>query len=244
MNLHLLWQSEQAIAVEKPAGIPTQAAAGIESLETCLREQLDRQQAYLAFPHRLDRVVGGIVLVALTKKAARLLSGQFATRKTAKFYTAVVHGRYGGTSAVDAQRDEDQGIARWEDHLRKVPNRSMAEVCAPSTAQAKHAVPIVEAAEEFPTGNQTRLLLRPITGRMHQLRLQAALRGHPIVGDELYRHLLASRGDRSRDETTGDQTTADAASVRAGRILLHASRLDFHDPAGGRRLSVESAPPF
>ncbi len=242
MNLNLLWQSDQAIAVEKPAGIPTQAAAGIESLETRLREQLDRRQDYLAFPHRLDRVVGGIVLVALTKKAARLLSGQFATRKTAKFYTAQVHGRYRGSSEAVTGRSEDQGIARWEDHLRKVPDRSMAEACDPAAEQAKHAVTIVEAAEVlgdgFGGGNQTRLRLRPITGRMHQLRLQAALRGHPIVGDTLYRHLIPPPGD-----TAADCVDDDAQQI-ADRILLHASRLDFHDPATGRRLSVESEPPF
>ena len=70
-SIDVLWDGEISIVVQKPAGLPTQAPAGVESLESVLRLQLADRSDYIAFPHRLDRPVGGVILVALRKRAAR-----------------------------------------------------------------------------------------------------------------------------------------------------------------------------
>ncbi|QEF97163.1 Ribosomal large subunit pseudouridine synthase A [Stieleria maiorica] len=220
-DIKLLWESDLAVAVDKPAGLATQAPAGIDSLESRLQRQFDRRDSYLAFPHRLDRAVSGVILVALTKKAARLLSAQFASRKTRKQYLAVVEGR------IEVGRSSPQ---QWDDFVRKLEDQPRAEVCDESAPHAKPARTIVKTLALDTVADRSLLELSPITGRMHQLRVQTASRGHPIVGDEMY--------------GAAGSATGGAANPHTGRILLHAHGLEFHDPSNGRLVRVESPCPF
>lgn len=193
--------------VWKPAGLPTQAPPAAESLETTLARQLHHRSAYLAFPHRLDRPVGGVILVALGKRAARLLSEQFASRKVVKEYRAVVSGRL--------QPSEQ----RWSDLIVKIPDQARAEIVASDQPGAKPAETRVTVLDYDPGRDQTTLQLFPETGRMHQLRVQAAHRGHPIVGDPIY--------GGSVDDATHS-------------IALEAIALTFHDPRNGRIVTVSA----
>ncbi|WP_404310052.1 RluA family pseudouridine synthase [Neorhodopirellula lusitana] len=173
MHLDILWRSRSAIAVDKPAGLPTTASSGIASVESTARDQFDELH-YLVAVHRLDRDVSGVVLLATTKKAARLLSEQFASRKVKKTYHAWVEGKVEAVSS------------NWQDYLAKCPGEARGEVCAAEHPLAKHAETDVEVLRYCETMNATLLQLSPVTGRMHQLRLQTSHRGHPIVGDTLY----------------------------------------------------------
>lgn len=227
--IEVLWQSNDAIAVNKPAGIATQAPSPYPSMETLLKDQLDRWEDYLAFPHRLDRSVGGVLLVALTKRAARLLSAQFASRKTEKEYTALVHG----TVRMDQPR------VQWTDWIRKIDGQPRAEACLEDSQNAKKAVTDVSSLLIDAENELTRLRLRPLTGRMHQLRIQCAMRGHPIVGDACY-----ASGDDAGTlavQSGAAQDTQLPGHEADSRILLFADRLAFHDPKTGRRTEV-SAP--
>ena len=75
-----------------------------------------------------------------------------------------------------------------------------------------------------PETDASRLELSPVTGRTHQLRVHMEAAGHPILGDELY--------------------GTEESRAKANRLLLHASFIEFVNPATGRMLSVVSAPPF
>ncbi len=173
--IKVLWDGEIAMAFLKPAGLSTQAPGSADSLELRLRSQLKDRSEYLAFPHRLDRGVGGVILVALRKRAARLLSEQFRSRKVEKSYLARVAGRI------------DSVNSPWIDLLRKVPDQARVEIAdhdaEPGAQRAETEVELLRIDDSSET---TWLRLRPVTGRMHQLRVQAASRGHPIVGDRLY----------------------------------------------------------
>ena len=284
-NIELIWEGQSAIAVNKPAGLSTQAPQEIESLESRLKEEIGRTQQYIAFPHRLDRVVSGVILVALTKKAARLLSAQFASRKTRKRYLAVVEGHFDsrgiglsekkeasspvavtgnpGKQLEDRMEDCQDGFLRWQNYVRKVEGQSLAEECRSSDAGAKLAVTDVRTLQLDSDPNRSRLELLPITGRMHQLRLQCALRGHPIVGDHTYgaakkhtrlqgkKHrsvegLAADKTDIEQDEKPlgGQNPASDSPGEHRPRILLHAQGLGFHDPSTGRWTEVEAQCPF
>ena len=210
-TIEVLWHNEHAIAINKPAGLATQSPSPYESVETRLRTQLNREAGYLAFPHRLDRSVSGVLLAALTKRAARLLSGQFESRKTAKRYLAIVEGLCAGEH-------------RWENWLHKVPNQPRVQIGDSETPGAKSALTLVRSLDCDPARNQSTLELSPVTGRMHQLRVQAAAHGHPIVGDIQY-------------------GAGNSENVQQ-RILLHASRLEFHHPGDGKRTVVEAECPF
>ncbi|KAA1259772.1 Ribosomal large subunit pseudouridine synthase A [Rubripirellula obstinata] len=202
--IKILQREPTWLAAEKPAGLPTQAAQGVDSLEIQLRAQLADSVEYLAMPHRLDVPVGGVILVATTKKAARLLSEQFAARKIDKTYHAVVAG-------------DASGIERcWKDRIRKIADHPKVEIADETASDAKSAVTRVENVDYDAAGDRTRLILKPETGRMHQLRIGSASRGFPILGDSLY----------------GDS---------AGEIQLRAVSIEFHDPSNGKRTRVDAS---
>lgn len=225
----ILFRRSDVLALLKPAGLATQAPAGIASVEAWLREQLYGPGAagYVGVPHRLDRAVSGVLLMAATPRAARKLSRQFERREIAKEYLAIVERR----SAVRA----DDGPWEWRDRIEKVPEEARARLVAEATAGGREAVTRARPLARISgTPGRDRLLLglEPLTGRMHQLRVQAASRGLPIVGDLLY--------DEAAD--TGWAGPA-AAAVREPPIALHAVRIRYTDPDEGDEVVAEAPPP-
>ncbi len=217
-EIPILWRSDHAMAVGKPAGVSTQAANEIDSLEQRLRNQLSRSTEYLAFPHRLDRPVSGVILVATSKRAANLLREQFEFRKVQKTYLALVQGEY------SLQRNAVGDPETWSDYLCKQPDKAMAMVVDERTPGAKKCVTRVNVVRYDSSHGCTILRLHPKTGRMHQLRVQAAYRRHPILGDLQY-------GWKQENDRTGN-------SFSPQRIGLHAETISFFDPKNGRHVSV------
>ena len=208
--------------------LATQAPPGGDSLENRLREQLGERSSYLAFPHRLDRPVSGVVLVALRKKAARLLSEQFAARKVEKEYLAVVTGKVDPTNEI------------WTNFVQKVPDQPMAAVVSEQTEGAKQAVTRVTVVRYDEKADQTVLKLFPETGRMHQLRIQAAHRGHPILHDRLY----GDETDRPRLSPItepGDTSAYLSGNASTSGIMLQAHAICFYDPRNGRQTRVTAS---
>jgi 23S rRNA pseudouridine1911/1915/1917 synthase len=176
-KLHILYEDNHCLAVVKPAPLLTQAPQGVPSLEAQVKDYLRERYAkagrvYLGIPHRLDRPVSGVILFARNTKAARRLAEQFQTRQVRKVYWGVVEG--------EVQPEE----GTWEDWLRKVPDQARSERAEPHSDGARLAVLRYRRLRPCLAG--TLLELEPSTGRMHQIRLQAALRGWPLRGDVLY----------------------------------------------------------
>jgi len=217
---HILREASGVIALLKPVGLATQAPPGIDSVEQWLRRRLGRDAAgYVGVPHRLDRAVSGVVLMAATPRAARKLSRQFERREIVKTYVAVV--------ATTGKERPPAGAAEWRDFLRKLPDEARSEIVEPEAAAAREAITRVTWLDGAGAVEDRALLhLVPATGRMHQLRLQAASRGLPIVGDELYGGPSLGGGD-----------------PRERPILLHAWRIDYADPDSGERVTVEAPLP-
>jgi 23S rRNA pseudouridine1911/1915/1917 synthase len=174
----ILFEDNHCIAVAKPAGLLTQGVPpATATLETLVKDYLRAQygkkgRIYLGIPHRLDRPVSGVVLFARQTKSAQRLAEQFQARQVQKIYWAAVEGNV----------DPPEGV--WVDWLLKVADESRSVQATPETEGAKHALLRYRKLAALPTG--ILLELRPETGRMHQLRVQAALRGHPILGDAQY----------------------------------------------------------
>ncbi|MGV3483728.1 MAG: RluA family pseudouridine synthase [Planctomycetaceae bacterium] len=211
----VVWNHRVAAVVLKPPGLATQAPVPYPSLETTLREQFASRTDYLAFPHRLDRPVGGLILVAFTKRVARVLSEQFEARRVRKSYLALVEG-------VLAQDSET-----WTDPLRKIEGEARVEIANDDAVAVKPDVKLatLDMRVILRLPSRTLLELRPSTGRMHQLRIQTASRGHAIVGDTLY---------GSAQSCTG---------LTEGAIALQAAELEFNDPTTGRRVTAIAPPP-
>jgi 23S rRNA pseudouridine1911/1915/1917 synthase len=181
-SLLVVFEDAHCLVVCKPAGVLTQATgSGREpTLEDAVRRHLrqdDPASVYVGTVHRLDRPVSGVVLWAKTPKAARRLAGQFAGRQVRKEYWAIVEGR----------PPTEQGL--WDDWLSVDDSTGLGrvQVCSPSAPRARQAVTRFEVAqaERLPSGCCW-LRLWPETGRTHQIRVQAAARALPILGDRLY----------------------------------------------------------
>lgn len=171
--------------------------------------------------HRLDRETSGVLIVALTKSAYDSLRAQFEARAIRKFYWAIVRGLPDPPKGVI-----NKPIRESEDRTSKYTSRKVASV---SRARGRHgaAGPPKPAVTAFrvlsapPTAAQASLVeCRPITGRLHQIRVHMALIGHPVLGDRDY---------------------ADAASASAcRRLALHAHRIAFTHPTTGQTIDAHS----
>ncbi len=162
-DVRILHQGRSHVVVDKPAGLPTTAPPGVANVQDLVRQQLAGQTDYVVAVHRLDRDVGGVLLLATTKKAARLLTQQFEAQRIEKIYRATVHGPVGG-------------LPRWVDRIEKVNGEALARIV---TIGGREAITDVQA-------DGVELTLRPRTGRMHQLRVQSAKHAGGIVGDLVY----------------------------------------------------------
>lgn len=205
--LEVLFEDNHCLAVNKPAPLLTQAPPGIPCLEALAKEYLKERHAkagnvYLGVPHRLDRPVTGVVLFARSSKAARRLAEQFQNRQVTKAYWGVVEGTIAPAEGV------------WEDWLRKVPNEARTKAAAPDSAGAQVARLRYRVLGLCRGGALVEFV--PETGRMHQIRAQAALHGWPIQGDVLY------------GATTTFGPPADLPRERV--IALHARCLTFLHP--------------
>jgi 23S rRNA pseudouridine1911/1915/1917 synthase len=181
--LVILFEDNHCLAVAKPAplltqGVPIDSPAGpIPTLESQVKNYLkERYQkkgnVYLGIPHRLDRPVSGVVVFARNTKAARRLAEQFQKHQVTKIYWALVEGRVQAAEGY------------WEDWLRKIPDQARSECTDAVTPGARHAVLAFRRVSE--NNDHTLLEFQPKTGRMHQIRVQAATHGHPVRGDVLY----------------------------------------------------------
>jgi 23S rRNA pseudouridine1911/1915/1917 synthase len=192
--LTILHEDADCLAVVKPAGQFTQgtwAPPGDVTLEDAIRRYLDPVHpgsVYLGIVHRLDRPTSGVLIWAKTSRAARRLSAQFERRQVVKEYWALVDSlSSGGMRAIESSEPEPGGDESWCDWLTRPGQTGLVRVVPPGTPGSRRAVTRVrrEGTGMRPAGAAW-LRLWPETGRTHQLRVQAAARGMPIIGDSEY----------------------------------------------------------
>ena len=211
----ILYEEGPCLVVNKPPGLLTQAPPGIDSLEVRIKRFLKQREqkpggVYLGVPHRLDRPVSGVMVFARHVRAARRLSEQFERRTVRKTYWALVAG--------DVQPDE----GTWTDHLKKLENEPRAIVVDQQDPEGRLAILHYRVLERLTDRTLLEIVLE--TGRMHQIRVQCASRGHPLLGDELY-GAAVSFGPHVHDP-------------RERLIALHARNLQFEHPMTGEALSL------
>ncbi len=212
-HLTILFEDDDILLVSKPGGLATQAPRPFDSLEARIRSYLLGQvppdrAPYLGVPHRLDRCASGVMVFAKRVKAARRLAKQFERREVTKLYLAIVNGNL----------VENRGT--WRDHLRKIPDVARAEIVSESHPDARVAVLHYTVATRKDSTCLLRIQLE--TGRMHQIRVQSASRGLPILGDETY-------GSNVSFGPVADEP-------RGRWIALHALELGFQHPRSREHL--------
>lgn len=222
--LDIVFEDDDLIVVNKPAGMVVHPAAGADSgtLANALAfhfKQLSNTAgaARPGIVHRLDKDTSGLLVVAKTESAHEHLSDQFRERAVFKSYLALVHGQ------VDQKSGEiNQPIARD-------PGNRIRMAIVRGGRPALSLYRVRRYFERF-----TLLNVELKTGRTHQIRVHLAWLKHPVVGDRVY--------GGGRDKTVGD------ARIRAqiaglGRQFLHAEQLGFRHPRTGEQVKFTAEIP-
>ena len=210
--IDLIYEDAHLLVLNKPAGLLCVPGRG-EDKQDCLSARAMRQWPDALIVHRLDMATSGLVLMARSAVMQRALGDAFAERRVHKRYEAIVDGAMpmkDAWSVIDAPL-----MADWPRRpLQKVDPSGKPSV---TRWRALHSSPAANAAA-------THVVLEPLTGRSHQLRVHLLSIGHPILGDALY--------------------GSEEVQARAPRLLLHASELGFVHPATQEPLRFERAADF
>jgi 23S rRNA pseudouridine1911/1915/1917 synthase len=215
-DLDVVYDDDALIVVNKPAGILTvplerrpDAVSVFEQIEDRLRSHGRRRP----FPvHRIDQDTSGLVVFAKDPDTQRLLKDQFRRREPERVYWAVVYGTPEPRSGV------------WRDVLVWDEKALIQKETHPDDPRGNEAVTRYRVMESF--SGASLVELRLLTGRRNQIRIQARLRGHTLVGEQRY--------------TYGPESIR---PIDFNRHALHAKRLAFRHPSDGRRLEFEAALP-
>lgn len=208
-EIEILHHENFFLVINKPAGllsVPGRNPANHDSVLTRLAVSYPDS----AIVHRLDFDTSGIMVIPLNKFTLSEISKQFQSREISKAYTAVVSG------IVESEAGEiDLPIAADSE------NRPKYKICHYTGKKSLTEFSIVSRSI---ADNCTRLLLHPVTGRSHQLRLHLQAIGHPILGDVFY--------------------ADDESKQKSSRLLLHATEIKFQHPDTKRLVSFHSPVPF
>ncbi len=209
--MNVLYLDNHLLVVSKPPGLLSQAdRTGDADVLSRGKDYLRRERGkaggvYLGLVHRLDRPASGVMVLARTSKAARRLGRQFREREVGKRYLALVEG-------------VPKGWGTRTDYL--VKERPRVRVVSAEHPDAKRAELAWQRLAD--DGRHSLLMIRPQTGRPHQIRVQMAAQGHPLVGDPRY----GARGELD------------------GRTLaLHAYHLRIEHPTRREGMAFTTLPP-
>lgn len=179
-DLKILYEDNHIIVVIKKPGIPVQEdKTGDMDMLTIIKAYLKEKynkpgNVYLGLVHRLDRMVGGVMVFAKTSKAAARLSEQVREKVFKKQYLVVVAGKF----------ERNKGIMK--DYLLKNERNNLSKVVKKDTKNAKYAeleYEVIKYKEEI---NLSVVKVDLHTGRHHQIRVQFSSRNHSIYGDQKY----------------------------------------------------------
>ena len=209
-GIEVVYADAQLLILNKPAGLLSVPGKG-EGKRDCLSARVQTLFPDALIVHRLDMATSGLMLMGRGAVMQAALSKMFEMRQIHKRYIAVVDGRM---NIENEWQLIDLPIAlSW-------PDRPLSFV----QANGKPSQTRWRALQYDDTANTTRVELKPVTGRSHQLRVHLKALGHPILGDALY-------------------GPADVAA-KASCLLLHSCELQFAHPASRTDMVFKNAPGF
>lgn len=214
-SLDILYEDNHLLVVNKPAGIATMGAESGATIRSMAEDYLKRKynkpgRAYVGIVSRLDAVTSGVLVLARTSKAAGRLSAQFADSspdRVTKIYLAAVEGQ------IEPEQDDLIDFVLKDDRAQRM---RVVNASARNARQAQ--LRYLTLAYQRDTSI---VAVQLLSGRKHQIRLQFAHRGHPVVGDRKY-------GSTRRF---------------AAGVALHSWRLKIEHPTKGDPMWFEANPP-
>ena len=215
-DLDVVYEDDRLIVVNKPAGllsVPLERNPGIPSVYDQVEERFrpfGKMRPLVV--HRIDQDTSGLVVFAKDEEAQTRLKEQFKRREPDRLYRAVVYGT----------PDPPEGT--WRDYLAWDEKRLIQKITHPKDRRASEAISYYRTVE--PLRGATLIEVKLGSGRRNQVRIQARLRGHTLVGER--RYVFGPDSLRPIDFP---------------RHALHAYRLAFRHPEHGRPLELVAEPP-
>ena len=206
--LSIVYEDDDLVIIEKPAELLSVPGRLPEHHDSAYLRVLEKYPN-AKITHRLDMATSGILMFAKHREAEVAVSKMFQARTVTKNYIALVQGKLEGEGSVDAPL-----ITDWENRPRQMVHFELG----------KPSKTLYQALSYDAELDITRVLLTPITGRSHQLRVHMMHIGHPITGDKIY------------------HPNPNQSSLN--RMALHASYLAFTQPLSGKVLEIKGNVPF
>ena len=213
--LNVVFVDDHLAILDKPSGLLSVPGRG-EDKQDCLISRAQTQWPEALTVHRLDMATSGLMVIARSPDMQRKLSQAFELKEVSKTYEAVVSGVLQTNKASIADDWQDIQIPLLIDWPNRPKSKVDWEHGKPSHTQWRVMSSDLE--------NATRVALKPITGRTHQLRLHMMTIGHAILGDALY--------------------ASPEIQAKSNRLLLHARDLQFKHPVTAKWMAFESKVPF
>jgi 23S rRNA pseudouridine1911/1915/1917 synthase len=219
-DLNILYEDDDLIAVNKPPGllaVPLERKAGAESVFDQIDRHLRSHRTRRPFTvHRIDRDTSGVVVFAKHAAAQAVLKQQFLRHAPERVYQAVVYGHPTPPSGT------------WRDTLVWDQRALIQKETHPRDPRGQEAISEYRVVERYDRYGGTSLIeVRLVTGKRNQIRIQARLRGHTLVGEQRY--------------VFGP---AEMRPIDFARQALHAARLTVNHPATGGALTFEAPLPL
>lgn len=191
-GLNILYEDNHIIVLVKPVGIPVQQdKSGDIDMLTIIKKYIKQKynkpgEVYLGLVHRLDRMVGGVMVFAKTSKAASRISNYIREKNFRKKYIAIVNGKI----------DKTDKILTLHNYLVKNQRLNMSRVCDKDTKGAKESLLEYRVINNFKYKGKdyTKVDINLKTGRHHQIRVQFSNILHPLYGDIKYGNKLNKVG--------------------------------------------------
>ena len=211
----IVYDDDRLIVLNKPAGLAVHAGSGIDFGVIDIMQRLEKQDSELYLVHRLDRDTSGCLLLARDRDALRSLQASMQENRIEKVYLALVRGQW------------EQQDHRVEMTLRRNKIRG-GERLVQIDADGKQSVSEFRTMRQYTSapdaGGCSLMKIRLITGRTHQIRVQASESGHPVAGDRRY-------GD--------EQFNRKMKAYGLKRMFLHAASLSFPHPDNDKEFTIE-----
>ncbi|GAB4331408.1 MAG: tRNA pseudouridine(65) synthase TruC [Bacteroidales bacterium] len=212
-ELELIYQDEALISVNKPPGLLVHPGSiARDATDSAMQILRDQTGSWVYPAHRIDRKTSGVLMFTKTREANSIVQRQFREGTVQKSYLAIVRGFTEDSGLIDYPLKHENG--QLQQAVTEFITLDRTEINLPSAG--------------FPTSRYSLLLIRPQTGRFHQIRRHLAHIRHPVIGDRPHGCNKQNRLFRDYFGTM--------------RMFLHAEQLALKHPTGGQTITLFAPP--